>query len=229
MMRSWMRDVREAIDAGRPQDAYRALEEAAEAYPEAARELGHTLLQVSRLDGVGGEEPETERWLRRAVSAMPEGPEAAILLATWLAERAKRLRAMPEPDEGEDPARLAAEARDLYRTALRLRPGSAAAASGLALLLSETAVHGEDEPVIRDWETGRFDYFVIEVEVAVTPQGETASGLAVLRGLDQWPVRSRATARTPRRRRRRCRRFRSSRPAGRRRSPCGRTASRPAP
>ncbi|MBE1531966.1 hypothetical protein [Actinomadura algeriensis] len=229
----WVRHVRELTRTGRSGDVLDVLEGAAGTDPDAARELGHLLLRTSWLgDGA-------ERWLRRAVAARPDDAEAALLLATALATRCGRIAGTPGRPCG-DAGALAAEACGLYRTVLRLDPGSGAAASGLALLLGETVVTGPDVPdaaaaarraleidpdepvalaVLADrtgdervreradafappipsarWgagtsvspfghgKPGRYDFFVVEVAVEVTDRGETATGFAVLRDVEQ--------------------------------------------
>ncbi|MFD0692127.1 hypothetical protein [Actinomadura fibrosa] len=250
-------DEREPIDAEQPHDLVTALEQAAEDDPEAARDLGHLLLQTTWLDGGS----EAEAWLRRATAARPADVQAAVLLATLLSLQCRQIREAPwggGPASGDarGPAsggaeRRAVEACGLYGTALRLDPGSGAAASGLALLLHDVAVAGDgvpsaataarraleinpDDPVallvlagqtgddrLREraealsppipsarWRAGgpgppaghgvpsRFDYFVLDVAVRVTDQGDTAPGLAVLRDIEQvrrfdrysWPL-----------------------------------------
>ena len=245
-MTDWHQDVRELIAARRASEAFAVLEQAAEEYPDAAREFGHMLLQVAWFDADEAE-PQAEKWLRRVVSARPEDVQATILLATLLAVQHKQLLDRPwHPalEHGQAAAeQRVAEACRLYSTAQRLAPRSGAAASGLALLLNDAPVTGEDVPsaaTIAEWAleinpdepvamlvlaelTGddrlreraealspeipsarwrtareggpvspfghgvpsRFDYFVIEVAVEVTNQGDTAPGYAVLRDIEQ--------------------------------------------
>ncbi|MEW2386674.1 hypothetical protein AB0873_32335 [Micromonospora sp. NPDC047707] len=85
----WARDMRRLIEARRYREAEEVLREAALSDPQAARELGHLLLQVSWEDtpptgfSPGGASP-AEKWLRRAVSERPDDVRAMVLLAGLL-------------------------------------------------------------------------------------------------------------------------------------------------
>lgn len=182
------------------------LRRAAPKDPTAALELGHLMLQVSWADtqvAVAGDTPEAEHWLRRAVTGRPDDVRAIILLATLLSVQCDRIRDLTahlrhSKRWDADGTRRAEEAARLYGAALRLDPLSDAAASGLALLSSKQGGGEADEPAL----TGRFDCFVLEVELIVSNNGETVPRLVVLRDVDQvhrfgacgWHVVAKAVA-----------------------------------
>lgn len=197
-MTNWPARVQQLIAAKRPpREILQALRADAPEDPEAARDLGHLLLQVSwsatRTD-IYGYLPEAEKWLRQAVTNRPQDAEATLLLATLLSTQCGQLwdiiLTMRHSKRWEkERNRRVVEARDLYEQALRLNPHSIAAASGLAVLCETHSPTGSDHPTagaaINDTGSFPFDYFVVRVELLVTNNGDTVTRWVVLRDLEQ--------------------------------------------
>lgn len=199
-MTNWPERVRRLIAAKRPpREMLKALRADAAKDPEAARDLGHMLLQVSwsetQTDGYGYL-PEAEKWLRQAVTKRPQDAEATLLLATLLSTQCGQLwdmaLGMRHPKRwDEERKRRAIEACDLYERVLQFDPHSSAAASGLALLRETHSLTGRDHSTVSaaidldETESYRFDYFVVRVELLVTNNGDTVTRWVVLRDPEQ--------------------------------------------
>ncbi|MEU4231842.1 hypothetical protein AB0F17_46745 [Nonomuraea sp. NPDC026600] len=199
-MTSWPERVRRLIAAKRPsREELETLCADAAKDPEAARELGHMLLQVSwsetQTDGYGYV-PGAEKWLRQAAAARPQDVEATLLLATLLSIQCGQLRDMASGMRhskrwDEERKRRSVEASGLYERALQLDPHSSAAAGGLALLRENQRIAGYDHSAataagdLDEALSHRFDYFVLQVELLVTNNGDTVTRWVVLRDLEQ--------------------------------------------
>ncbi|MEU7900890.1 hypothetical protein AB0B45_49695 [Nonomuraea sp. NPDC049152] len=199
-MTNWPESVRRLIAARRPfPEVLGTLRADAAEDPEAARELGHMLLQVSwsdtQTDGYGYV-PEAEKWLRQAVAARPQDVEATLLLATLLSiqcgqlwDMALGIRHSKRWDKERE--RRADEACGLYERALQLDPHSSAVASGLALLRENPSLAGYGRSAatgageLDEAQVNRFDYFVLQVELLLTNNGDTVTRWVVLRDLEQ--------------------------------------------
>ncbi|MBT2224824.1 hypothetical protein [Nonomuraea sp. NEAU-A123] len=199
-MTNWPERVRRLIAAKHPsREVLETLRTDAAKDPEAARELGHMLLQVSwsetQTDGYGYV-PGAEKWLRQAAAARPQDVEATLLLATLLSIQCRQLwdmaletRHSKRWDEARK--RRSVEACGLYERALQLDPHSSAAAGGLALLRENQSIAGDGRSAVTEAgdldeaRSHRFDYFVLRVELLVTNNGDTVTRWVVLRDLEQ--------------------------------------------
>jgi hypothetical protein len=144
-MKAWAEQVHQSAAARQYGEAERVLRDAAQHDAEAARDLGHLLLQMSWWDiqPTGPGDPSAaERWLRQAVSVRPNDVQAHTLLAALLASQCTHISDMIAARRSAkrwaaDLERRAAQARESYTRALSLDQGSGAAASGLAWLVSQ--------------------------------------------------------------------------------------------
>jgi hypothetical protein len=183
-----------------PRTVLAALRAKAAKDPEAARDLGHMLLQVSwsaTQTGGYGYLPEAQEWLRQAVTARAQDSEATLLLATLLSTQCGQLPDMALGMRSrsrrwdEERERRAIEACDLYERTLQLDPHSSAASGGLALLCETHSPAGYDPSTVSaargldETESYRFDYFVVRVELLVTNNGDTVTRWVVPRDLEQ--------------------------------------------